>query len=164
LISTKVLNPIIVFPVLIVADLCGDTLFYSFGRFGRNRFIERWGHYIGITPSRIERLEKHFHAHCGKTIIIAKMINFAAVAMLIAAGIAKLSYLKFIWFNLIATIPKTLTLILIGFFFGHAYKTLNTYIDSAGLVFLILILLGSLLYFLLKRFKKKEIKVLSKIE
>ncbi len=151
------LNIFFVYWLLVFADLIGDSLYYCLGRFGRKGLIEKWGHYIGITHSKLNSLENHFKNHSGKTIIIGKISHAVVIPILIAAGTAKMPFLKFIWFNFISTVPKSLILIIIGFFFGHAYKILNQYIDSFAIIGPILIGVAFLIYLLFRKFKNKKV-------
>lgn len=42
------------------ADLASDALYYALGRWGRKSFVEKLGHYVGITISRIEKMVWRF--------------------------------------------------------------------------------------------------------
>jgi membrane-associated protein len=149
------LNFLIAYGILIVGDLIGDSLLYSIGRFGRVGFVERWGRHVGITKEKIKNLETHFENHSGKTIISAKLSHVLVMPVLVAAGTAKMHFWKFLFFNLIPTIPKSLTLMLIGFFFGHAFNVLKTYVDSIELVGIIIVVTIIVVYILYAKLTQK---------
>jgi len=154
--SQNILSFLGAFAVLAIGDLVGDSLYYAIGRWGRNQFIERWGKYIGVTPSRLIRVEEHFKRHSGKTLLLGKLTQGIGGLILVAAGAADMPYGKFLWFNTLGTIPKTLTLLVIGFFFGQAYVELNRYLDYTTWGMVILALLLVLFYALvMKRIAKK---------
>ena len=127
------LNVIAVVLLLVFADLVGDSFYYSIGRFGRARFIHKYGRYIGINEERVASLEKQFEHHHWKIIAIGKTQAIGSL-ILVAAGIARAPFRKFLWYNLFATIPKTILFVLIGYFFGHGYQTITTLSDSIGLI------------------------------
>lgn len=156
LVSLKLLNPELVYVVLVVADLVGDSFFYTLGRFGGTRFVNHFGHYVGATKERVEGLEKHFKNHTNKTIIISKLTNFTAIFVLVAAGLVKMPYWRFLWINFIVTLPKSLALLVIGFFFGHAYNTFGSYIDTTGLIVFLFVAIGIIIYLFVKKSKKHE--------
>ena len=83
-------------------------MYYELGYYGRQRLINRWGHFLGITLERVERLEKHFEKHSGKTLIIGKLSHGVGAVVLVAAGIARVPFRKFIWDNFIHSLPKSL--------------------------------------------------------
>jgi len=155
LLSIGILNLFITYSLLVIADLVADTVFYALGRFGRIKIIDRWGHHFGLNKDRILNMEKHFGNHAGKTIIIGKFTNFAAAFVLVAAGAVKVPFWKFLWYSLVTEVPKAIMLLVIGFFFGHAYNLLDQYIGSASLIMLGVTIIGILIYFLIKKHKKR---------
>src|SRR6185369_7099489 len=48
------------FGVVAMADLVGDTLYYSLGRFGREKLIARFGKFLGLHAENVMKIEKHF--------------------------------------------------------------------------------------------------------
>jgi membrane protein DedA with SNARE-associated domain len=140
--------------VIVTADLAGDSIYYALGYFSRKNFIQKWWHLIGITPDKLKNLENHFEKHQFKTLIIGKITHAVGAIVLVAAGMAKVPYKKFILFNLLATIPKSLILILSGFYFGHAYKKLDRFLDYSVIIILFAAVSFILIYFLTKKLAK----------
>ncbi len=149
------LNIFIAYIVIVVADIIGDAMYYAFGYYGRQKFIERWGHYLGITMERVERLEKHFSKHTGKTLIIGKLSHTIGGVVLVAAGMAKVPFWKFIWYNFIPTLPKSLVLLLIGFYFGATYAKINNYLDYTVIGTIATAIVFTTTYFVIRRVSKK---------
>lgn len=152
--SLGTLNLTISYIVIVTADLAGDSIYYAIGFFSRKNFIQKWWRLIGITPDRLKNLEDHFEKHQFKTLIIGKITHAVGAIVLVAAGMAKVPYKKFILFNLLATIPKSLILILVGFYFGHAYKKLDRILDYSAFVIFFAVVLFILVYFLTKKLAK----------
>jgi membrane protein DedA with SNARE-associated domain len=152
--SIGIFNFFLAYIVIVVGDLVGDCFYYSIGRFGRKGFLERWGHYIGITPERISNLESHFDKHSGKTLIIGKLTAVGAI-LLVAAGVAKMPLGKFIWYNFLPTVPKSFILLLIGYYFGQAYLTWDKYLKYTALSTIGLLILVVAVYFLIKKIRSR---------
>jgi len=57
-------NFLVVYGLIIAADLAGDTLYYLLGRGGK-ACVDKWGHRLHITAKRMERLNLHFKRHPG---------------------------------------------------------------------------------------------------
>jgi membrane protein DedA with SNARE-associated domain len=144
LVSLGSLDFPITYAVAVTADLVGDTLYYLVGRFGANRFVDRWGKYLRISWEQIETLKRHFERHVGKTLLMGKLTHGAGGLILLAAGVAKIPYLRFFWFNLLGTLPKSLVLLLVGYYFGHGYRSINRYLNEVALLTLCLVVLGGL--------------------
>lgn len=146
LVSQGYLNAGIVYALAVLGDLVGDTLYYGIGKWGRTQFITRWGRYVGFTTQRLVSLENHFKEHSGKTLIFGKFLHGIGGGILVAAGAAHMPYGKFMWFNLIGTLPKVLVLLLVGFFFGKAYMQFSHYLDYTAWGILILVVVAIFFY------------------
>lgn len=136
LVAMKYLHFYGAFFIVVAGDLTGDILHYALGRWGREKIINRWGHYFGISSERLEKIEDHFKENTGKTLILAKTFHGIGGIFLIAAGVARISLPKFIWFNFLGTVPKTLILISVGFYFGYAISTIKSYLELIAAVFI----------------------------
>lgn len=132
--SQGILNFYAVYAVCVSGDIVGDLLYYALGRWGSQSFLMKWLKYLGVTPERIKKLENHFEKHSGKTLLLGKISHGAGSLILIAAGVSKMPVGRFIWFNFIGTLPKTLAFLLIGYYFGEAYKRISQYIDYTALL------------------------------
>ena len=136
-----------------MADVLGDLIMYAQGRWGGKPAVLRWGHHFGIKPAIIERLERRFEKHPGKTLILGKISHFFGGPILIAAGMARMRISKFLWFNLLGTVPKSLILLLLGFYFGEAYAKLDQFFTFAGWAAAILIVLCVIIYIVIENGK-----------
>lgn len=155
LIYAGYLNGAVAFGLLIFADLVGDSLYYFLGRFGRKRFLHKYGHYIGMNEARILVLEKQFEKNHWK-ILAAGKTQAVGSLILVAAGVAKAPFDKFLWYNLLSSLPKTLFFILIGYFFGHGYIEINKFSGYTGWISISLSVLLIFLYFAVRLYLKKK--------
>ena len=151
------MNFFICYPLIVIADVVGDLSLYAQGRWGGKPAVQRWGHYFGIRPAIIERLEQRFKEHPGKMLILGKISHFFGGPILIAAGMARMRISKFIWFNLIGTLPKSLALLLIGYYFGQAYEKFDRFFTFAGWAAVILVILCIAVYAIIAKTGKKYI-------
>jgi membrane protein DedA with SNARE-associated domain len=150
--STGVLNFWLALTVVALGDLVADNLYYALGRYGREKFIHRFGKYLGLNEQRIIQLEKHFENHPWKTFTFGKFVHGTGSPILVAGGLAKVPYLKFIGYNIPTTVLNSSILIVIGYYFGHAYQRFNTYLGYYA-IFGALILVILYIY-LIKKSKK----------
>jgi membrane protein DedA with SNARE-associated domain len=148
----------ICFPLVVVGDVIGDVFMYAQGRWGGKPAVEKWGHHFGIKPEIIGRLEEHFKKHPGKTLIFGKISHFFGGPVLIAAGMARVKISQFLWFNILGTIPKSLFLLLVGFYFGEAYARFDKFLTFAGWAAASLVVLGIAVYFIVSKVSKKYLK------
>lgn len=155
LISMSNLNFFIAYPVIVIGDLTGDCLYYAIGRFGKETFIKRWGKYIGINQERVLSMENHFNGHSGKTLLTGKLTHGLGAFFLVAAGIAKMPFGKYFWYNLLATLPKSLILLIIGYYFGFSITKINNALDFLATFFIGLAVVLFLGYLIFKRNKEQ---------
>ncbi len=120
--SLGIMNLAVALAVVIVADLVADSLYYAIGRFGREKFVGKWGHFIGIDAKKAIYLEDNFSHHIGKSLWIGKTTLVRGIAFLVTAGLVRYPFKKFFTINLIATSIKSLIFILIGFYFGQTFN------------------------------------------
>jgi membrane protein DedA with SNARE-associated domain len=148
-------NVFIIYAVVVIADLVGDVSWYFVGYFGRNNFIERYGHYIGITTERITKMERHFSAHAGKTIFLAKITHAIGLPFIIAAGIARIRFKTFFSYSLWATLPKSLIFVLLGYYAGTSYLKINTVLRDFTVAVILLVIAFGVLYYLHNKYLSK---------
>jgi len=149
--SLKYMDVSVVMFLSVLGDIVGDGLYYALGRWGRRRLIERWGHFVGLTQKRIENTERYFEKHAGKTLITAKLTHAAGLVANVSAGVARMPFWFFIWYNFLGTVPKSLFFVVIGYYFGSMYQQINGYIDRVSLIIVGVFLLVAILIFLRKR-------------
>lgn len=151
------MNFYLAFLVIVAGDLAGDAAYYAFGRWGRKNFIEKYGRFIGISPAKIASLENNFKSNGGKIIVFGKLAHGIGTVFLVAAGASRMPFIKFMFYNLVATAPKSVILLLVGYFFGHAWVRIGGYFDYFALGALVLSIgLLMLYYFVAKAIKKAE--------
>jgi len=132
--SLGFINFFLAYLIIVTGDLAGDILHYVLGRFGGREFIDRWGRYLGVGKQQIESIEKQFTKRGSKLLFIGKMSHGVGGAFLVAAGIIKMPFDKFMLSNLLATLVKSMILLLIGFYFGQAYATIGSYLEKITVI------------------------------
>ena len=103
-------------------------------------------HWLHLTPQRLKWPERFFKRHGAKAVFIARFIAlFPPVAANLLAGIAKMPWRIFLFYNLTGSAVYATAYILIGYFFGKRWKLLEAwlgptalYLILAGIVLLVL--------------------------
>ena len=145
LVSLGFLNGIAAYVVLVLGDLVGDSMYYSIGRYWSNSaWAKKIMRPLGYSENTEQIIENYFAKHKGKTLLLAKFSYGLGGASQVVAGIAKVNYRQFFLFSLLGTLPKSLILILIGYYAGSSYIKINSYLHSIefatlGIVFLLVI-------------------------
>lgn len=153
--SLGYLNFFVVYVLIVAGDVTGDCLYYALGYFGRVKLVERWGRYIGINVEQVQKLETHFINHSRKTLVIGKLTHAIGALVLVTAGMAKMPFWKFVWYTFLPTLPKSLILILIGYYLGESYVKISTYLDYTSLGSVLLVIIFVATYIIMKKIGKK---------
>jgi membrane protein DedA with SNARE-associated domain len=154
--SQGMISLAIAYPLIVVGDLCSDSLFYALGYWGHFRIVKRFTSFAKISVPTSQRMDSLFHRHTIKTLFIAKITHAAGMPFLVAAGLAKVRYRKFLFANFLATLPKSMTFILIGYYYGEALNTISQYLVFGTWIVLGLMALTVLIYVFVGRFMYKK--------
>src|SRR3989344_6323547 len=111
-----VFNPLLVFVVMVLGDIMGDTIQYFIGYHGKI-FLR----YFKITDEKMEKLKTYFHNNRRKTLVASKLLYGIGSAGLIAAGALHVPYWKYFRTCALISVIQSVTMLTIGIFFGHAY-------------------------------------------
>ncbi len=133
-------NPWIVLVLAILGDLLADFAYYAIGYFGRVHFVEKYGHHIGITQPRMERLERLIATHPKKTLAAVKLAPLLPVPGLMMIGAARMPFRKFSAIAFVITLPKALLFMALGYWFGRAYDSISRAVEN-GQYFIIVALI-----------------------
>lgn len=147
------LNIWILWLLLFVAAVLGDTANYWIGHFFGQQLIANPK--VPIKAEHIEETNKFFEKHGGKTIIMARFVPIVRTFAPFVAGIGKMSYGKFISYNVIGGFAWVTIALFAGFFFGNI-----PYVkENFSLIVLLIVLISVLpmmVPLVMNQFKKKK--------
>lgn len=146
------------FLVVFAGEIFADSMYYFLGHFGKERIYRWFPKMFGGARDKIEKFEKMFHQHAGKSLVITKLTHVGGIPCLIGAGMAGVSFSKFSFYNTLATIPKISALFLAGYFFGAAAGKINHYLEYGSFILTLLIIIFVINYFFLIPFAKKKFR------
>jgi membrane protein DedA with SNARE-associated domain len=160
--SIGVLDFFLVYLLSVLGDMIGDSVWFFVGRSSRGKFLSRILRFLGIGHERFEKLEAHFKKNAMKTLFLGKLIYGFETVSLVAAGAAKMPFLKFTFYTMLPTIPKSLLFVLVGYYFGSAYDQISKYLDNVGLAVAIVVGIAVVLFFVYRYFFRKASKAAEK--
>ncbi len=148
-------NVFIIYVLSLLGDAVGDSIYYYIGHHGKS-YLKKGGSFFGLTKEKIAPMEEHFKQHPAKTLLLAKLTHGAGFTVLISAGLAQMNFWKFLLYNFLGTIPKSLFFVVLGYYFGKAYYTIDTYLYywSIGIVMMIMATITT--HFVRKKITKEE--------
>jgi len=124
---------------LVLGDFTADIIWYSVGRYGTRDITFKYGRFFGLTPGTLEKVGGWFTKYHQKILIISKLTTGfgLAVAVLVTAGMFKVSFKKYVTLVLFGGFIWTAMLITIGYFFGNVFIMIP---GSMKIIFLVVIL------------------------
>ena len=140
------LNIVLVIVIAAVSAIMGDNIGYLLGRrFGREVFLAR-GPLHRHRERAIEAGDRFFEKHGPKAVFFARWIALVRFAAAWLAGINKMHWRTFFFYNAAGGISWAITFGLVGYFGGKAAAHVLTDIGIAGAVLLAVAIVGGLIY------------------
>ncbi|MFC4769176.1 DedA family protein [Effusibacillus consociatus] len=108
-----------------IGGVLAQLFLYWMGYYGGRPFLEKYGKYILIHKKHIDMAENWFNRYGSGVIFTARFIPVVRHAISIPAGIAKMSFIKFIGYTTLAVIPWSIFFLYLGKELGSNWKQIN---------------------------------------
>jgi membrane-associated protein len=116
--ATGALDPFLVFLLLSIAAIIGDTVNYWVGYVVGPKVFSgessRW-----LNRKHLERTHDFYEKYGGKTIIIARFVPIVRTFAPFVAGIGRMTYWRFLLYNVVGGITWIAIFVYAGYFFGN---------------------------------------------
>ncbi|MEW6515482.1 MAG: DedA family protein [candidate division FCPU426 bacterium] len=112
------LNAHLLFILLTIAAILGDTVNYWIGHFLGPKVFSSERLFL-LNKKHLEKTHRFYERHGGKTIILARFIPIIRTFAPFVAGIGTMNYLKFISYNVIGGVAWVGMFVYGGYFFGN---------------------------------------------
>lgn len=119
------LSPHILFILLTVAAVLGDTINYWIGHFVGPRVFYEESRFL--KREHLERTHRFYEKYGGKTIILARFIPIIRTFAPFVAGIGAMNYGKFLAYNVIGGVLWIMLFVYGGYFFGQIPVVKNNF-------------------------------------
>lgn len=128
------LNPGEVLLFGILGAIIGDQIGYWAGRKGGRPFVLRWGHYIFVTPERLEGAEGFFARHGGQAVFLARFVTGLRVFGALAAGTSRMPWRKFFLYNALGGATWATAAVSLGYFLWASISVVEHWLGRGSLV------------------------------
>ena len=130
-------------------------IIYLMGYIGGKPFVKKYGKYFFMKEEDIEKSDSWFNKYGMLSALIGR--NFPIVRTLISLpiGIMRLSFIKFLIYTTIGSIPWTLLFVYVGYKLGENWIILNTIIGYFKVPIRVMIIL-LLIYYIYKKIKNNK--------
>ena len=148
------LNLFIVYPIIVLGDITGDSLCYLFGRWGVPGFLKKIVKGFGLKPENVDSVRAYFDSNPKRTIALSKITLGIGIAGIYLAGNVRIPYPKFIRICLFTSALQYVVYLSVGLLFGSAYKQISNYLNFFA-ASAIVTLLAIILFYFVKSYRKK---------
>ncbi|MBI4308328.1 MAG: DedA family protein [Chloroflexi bacterium] len=93
--SSERSNILLAFGMLLVGSLLGASAIYWLARLGGRPLIRRYGHYLGLTLERLDRVETRMQRWGARAVLFGRLTPGLLVATNIASGLFRIPYATF---------------------------------------------------------------------
>jgi membrane protein DedA with SNARE-associated domain len=105
----------------------GSTIAYYVAVRGGRPVIERWGGYILISPTDLERAERFFARYGAATVFFGRLLPVVRTFISFPAGLARMPMMKFQIYSFVGSWPWCLALAYIGAVLGVRWNSDPTF-------------------------------------
>ena len=113
--------------LLVFCAIAGDTVGYWIGYYAGPRLFKREESFF-FRKSHLERTHRFFERHGGKTIVLARFVPIVRTFAPTVAGVGKMSYRKFLSYNVFGGLFWVLGMTSIGFFLGRSIPDIEKHL------------------------------------
>ncbi len=138
-----------------LGSLIGSLISYYLGQFGGNPLIIRFGKYLFLDATDLQKTEVWFNKSGEKTIFISRFIPVVRHLISIPAGIAKMDLKKFCVYTVLGATAWNMFLAYLGFLLGERWSEVKHYSEFFSIpVALLLLVAGG--YFVYRHIQNKR--------
>lgn len=131
-----------------VANLFGSLIAYFVGLKGGRPLLEKYGKYILITHSSLERADQWFEKYGYEAVLISRLLPGIRTFISLPAGIAHMDLKKFSIYTFIGSLPWCFALGYIGVLLGPQWELIKTYFHILDIIVAIgiVVFIGYMIY------------------
>jgi membrane protein DedA with SNARE-associated domain len=121
------------------------------------RIILKFGKYILITESKLEKSELWFQKYGKVAVLLGRLAPGVRELISIPAGLARMNFIEFTFFTFIGSFVWSLSLTLVGYYLGSAWDKFSSDSSKAFHVIALIIIVSLFFIFLYKLYKKRKV-------
>jgi len=143
----------VIYFLFTAAAIIGDSVNYTIGSFlGPQVFHKEKARFL--KKEYLDKTHQFYERHGAKTIVIARFVPIVRTFAPFVAGVGKMSYLKFLTYNVAGAVLWVTLLVFAGYFFGNIPIVKENFTAVIFIIIFVSLLPGLFEYF--KHHQKKQ--------
>ena len=111
-------NIALIFLTLAAAAVLGDSANYTIGKYFGSLILKKQGAWF-LKREHIDRTHRFYEKYGPKTIVLARFVPIIRTFAPFVAGVGKMSYVRFLTYNMVGGVLWIALFVLGGYFFGN---------------------------------------------
>ena len=144
------LNLGLVIVVGTLAELAGSYVSYTVGRVAERPVVERFGRYLLITKTDLDRAERFLAGRGGWAVPLARILPLVRSFASLVAGFSGLTAIRFGLLSLLGTAIYAAAMSSIGYAVGSAWNRVAHDLSVAGYVIAVLVVLAIVAFVIIR--------------
>lgn len=116
--------------VAATAETLGALIIYFISLKAGRPLLEKYGKYIMITPSKLDRSDAWFAKYGEATVLFGRCIFAVRKLVSIPAGLARMDVKKFTLYTFLGSLPYAFAFTYLGYVLGPSYTIIEEYISK----------------------------------
>jgi membrane protein DedA with SNARE-associated domain len=146
-----------------IGAIIGDNIGFYIGRTGGRRFVERFGRFFFLKTKHLDKAEKFFERHGAKAVFLGRFVTFLRIWAAFLAGMNRMRWRTFLFYNALGGIVWSLYVSLLGFFAGRVFhdhfdqvELLARTVGWIGLGICVVIGIGAFIVYRVRRVREQR--------
>ncbi len=111
-----------------IGATAGALIAYAIGAWGGRPILERWGRYLGISATDLDRADDFFARHGEAASFFGRMIPVIRSLVSFAAGVGRMPLRRFTLFTFLGSAPWTALLVFAGMQLGSNWESVGAWL------------------------------------
>ena len=141
-------NMLLAIALATVGSVVGAVVGYAIGAWGGRPILDRYGRYVGIGASDLDRADRWFERWGSWAVFFGRMVPLVRTFVSYPAGISRMPMGRFLLFSTLGSLPWNAALIYAGFVVGDNYPVIEStlkpyeYVIYVAVIALVLLFAG----------------------
>lgn len=131
------LNWMVAGTLALTASVVGDVTSYAAGRLLSQRFLERWGHWVGYTTANRQRLDHLYEHWGGLTLVLTRsLVSYIGAVASILAGAGRYRLDHFLIYSVMGRLLWTASYLGLGYAVGTDFEVASGFLGYLSMLFI----------------------------
>jgi membrane protein DedA with SNARE-associated domain len=126
----------------VAGNLAGSWLAYGVGYLGGRPLVDRFGRYLLLRSSELDRAHGWFEHHGPQTVLLGRVIPVVRTFISLPAGVARMGFVRFTVYTILGCLPWCTAVALLGYALGDRWDQVEAVIRPFAWAIAIVLVVG----------------------